>query len=76
MLGDPRRHFEQALFVDALSDDSVDAAKKRVQAQWRALSAALVPELEELYEADQRAAPGPRRRMRIGLYAYDEAQPE
>lgn len=76
VLGDERRHFEQALFVDALTDASIDAAKKRVQAQWRALSAALVPELEELYEADQRAAAGPRRRMRIGLYAYDEAHPD
>ncbi len=77
VLGDERRHFEQALFVDELSDASVDVAKKLVQAQWRALTAALVPELEELLAADRRnrssmrpAAQG--RRLRVGLYSFDE----
>ena len=70
VLGDERRHFEQALFLDELSDESVDAAKKLVMAQWRALTAALVPELEDLLAADQRAARG-QRRLRIGLFSYD-----
>lgn len=78
VLGDARRHFEQALFVERLSVESVDVAKKLVQAQWRALTAALVPELEEMFAADRRRRGGAgqapaRRRLRIGLYSYDEA---
>lgn len=77
VVGDERRHFEQAVFADELSDASVDAAKKLINAQWRALMAALVPELEELQQTDRRAAergaaPRPRRRLRVGLYSYDE----
>lgn len=72
VLGDERRHFEQAVFVGGLSDESVDAAKKLVRTQWRALTAALVPELEALREADgRRELPAPRR-LRVGLYSYDE----
>lgn len=77
VLGDERRHFEQALFADDLSDESIASAKKLVNAQWRALTAALVPKLEELVRADGRAAKSAKarrgaRRLRIGLYAYDE----
>jgi Family of unknown function (DUF6502) len=77
VLGDERRHFEQALFVDELSDASVDVAKKLVQAQWRALTAALVPELEDLLTADRRSRSASRnkahgRRLRVGLYSFDE----
>jgi hypothetical protein len=77
VIGDERRHFEQAVFADELSDASVAAAKKLVQAQWRALMAALVPELEDLVQADRAAAERDAthradRRLRIGLYSYDE----
>jgi len=77
VLGDERRHFEQAVFADELSDASIAAAKKLVNSQWRALTAALVPELEDLVQADRAAAerdPAHRadRRLRIGLYSYDD----
>jgi hypothetical protein len=77
VLGDERRHFEQAVFADELSDASIAAAKKLVNAQWRALMAAVVPELEAMIEADREAAerdPAHRadRRLRLGLYSYDE----
>lgn len=79
VLGDERRHFEQALFADDLSDHSIAAAKKLVNAQWRALTAALVPELEELVRADKAASQRDpthqaSRRMRIGLYSFDDSQ--
>jgi hypothetical protein len=81
VLGDPRRHFEQAIFADELSDASIDAAKRLVNAQWRGLMAALVPELEALIEHDRQAhqrdgAHRADRRLRIGLYSYDEALPD
>lgn len=72
VLGDERRHFEQALFADELSDTSIATAKKLINAQWRALTAALVPELEELQRADTQASRPARRRLRLGLYSYDE----
>lgn len=80
VLGDERRHFEQAVFADGLSDESIDAAKKLVNAQWRALMAAIVPELEALVDADRAAKRRNRshraqRRLRIGLYSYDEEAP-
>lgn len=77
VLGDERQHFEQAVFADELSDASIAAAKKLVNAQWRAALAALVPELEELVQADLAAAKRDKthradRRLRIGLYSFDD----
>ena len=78
VLGDERKHFEQAVFADELSDESIAKAKKLVNAQWRALMAALVPELDELVQADRVRAERDGthradRRLRIGLYSFDEA---
>ena len=77
VLGDERRHFEQAVFADELSDASIAAAKKLINAQWRSLMAAIVPELDALIEADRQAAEADAshradRRLRVGLYSYDE----
>jgi Family of unknown function (DUF6502) len=78
VLGDERKHFEQAVFADGLSEASVGVAKKLVHAQWRALMAALVPELEDLVKADEatsanNAAHRADRRLRVGLYSFDDA---
>jgi len=78
VLGDERQHFDQAVFADDLSDTSVAVAKRLLQAQWRSLMAALVPEIEALVRADAAATAGAapaRRRLRVGLYSYDEAMP-
>lgn len=73
VLHDERLHFEQAVFANELSEASVGIARKLVNAQWRSLLAALVPELEALVEADRKGQKKRAdRRMRIGLYAYDE----
>lgn len=79
VLGDERKHFEQAVFAKDLSEESIDAAKKLINAQWRALMAAIVPELEVLVEADRQARERNRthraqRRLRIGLYSFDTEQ--
>jgi Family of unknown function (DUF6502) len=79
-LGEQRKHFEQAVFATELSDESIDAAKKLVNAQWRALMAAIVPELEALVEGDREAKTRNRthraqRRLRIGLYSFDDDMP-
>jgi hypothetical protein len=76
VLADGRRHFEQALFADGLSAESMAAVQALVGPQWKALLAALVPPLEQRIEADANIPAAQRRRVRIGLYAYDEPTAE
>ena len=72
VLGKGDRHFEQALFADGLPDDAIERLRERVSAQWRALRAALVPAIEELLDAERAAGREGRRRLRIGLYTFDD----
>lgn len=73
VLGGGRRHFEQAVFAEGLSDASMDELKRLISAQWKLLLQAFVPPLERMIEDD--TARTPHRRVRIGLYAYDETLP-
>jgi hypothetical protein len=67
------RHLEQAVFAHGLSAASVQRAYDELRAEWQGLIERFVPMLEGLIEQDD-AARGPKRRLRIGLYGYDEAQ--
>jgi hypothetical protein len=67
------RHFEQALFADGMSDDTMAWVREAVLGRWRDLLATMVPELEKRLAADGRDAPPPDRRWRLGLYSYDES---
>jgi Family of unknown function (DUF6502) len=73
VLAEKRKHFEQAMFADELSDESLAAANKLINAQWRALMASVVPELEALIESDRSAKRRADKRLRVGLYSYSEA---
>jgi hypothetical protein len=68
-------HLEQALFADGLSAESLQALRPLLREQWAQLRQALVPVLEARLAADA-AASGPKSRVRLGLYAYDELPPE
>lgn len=71
-------HFEQAMFASGLSEQSLAALRIAVTAQWRRLTAELVPQLEQMLAADAAAGvgpgPGPEaaadQRIRIGLFTY------
>jgi len=76
VIGTGRSHFEQAIYADGLSDAAMDEVRKLVTAQWKALLAALVPPLEKLIAADAGLPAAQRRRVRIGLYGYDDLTPE
>ncbi|MBI5721230.1 MAG: hypothetical protein HZC37_26470 [Burkholderiales bacterium] len=71
-------HLEQALFAEGLSAASLEALRPLLREQWAALRQALVPALEARIAADAAAdaadpaAQGPRSRVRLGLYAYQE----
>jgi len=72
VLGDGRRHFEQAVFADELSTQSITATHELVATQWRAISDALVPRLEALIESDRAAGRAQDQRLRVGLFSYSE----
>jgi hypothetical protein len=69
------RHFEQALFADGLSDETLSWLREVVRAQWQAVRLAVVPELEARLQADAQAPVAPTRRWRLGLYSYDQTAP-
>lgn len=76
VVGDGRRHFEQAIFADGLSESSMQAVRQLVTAQWKGLLEELVPPLEKLIEADADRPAAEHRRVRIGLYGFDEPTAE
>lgn len=55
VLGGDRRHFEQAIFADGLSEASMAEFRNLVRDQWQALIAVMVPALETMLARDQRA---------------------
>lgn len=71
VLGDGRQHFEQAIFADGLSAESIEAFREIVKRQWQSLRQAVVPTLQSSIEADEAAGRAQDRRVRIGLYTYE-----
>ena len=70
-----RGHFDQAVFADELSAESLEAVRQFVSSQWTRLLAEAVPFLEQRIEDDRLAARPQDKRMRLGLYSYDDAMP-
>lgn len=73
VLGETPPHVEQAVFADELSDESMVAFRELAKAQWQNLLAAAVPALQALVDVDAKAGRANRRRVRLGLYAFDDA---
>ncbi len=63
-------HFEQAVFADALSLESVAAVRRLVLGSWERLMKGAVPALEALIEEDRQLGRVRNQRVRIGLYSY------
>jgi hypothetical protein len=72
VLGDARPHFDQAVFADELSSESLDVVRQFVASQWKRLLSEAVPLLEQCIEADRQAARPQDQRVRIGLYSHDD----
>jgi hypothetical protein len=70
VLSDGRRHYEQAVFADGLTETSVREVWDQIGALWKSLLATLVPVLEQKVERDSRSE-GATRRLRVGLYTFD-----
>ncbi len=69
--GDDAPHLEQAIFADELSAQSIVKVDKRIRAEWKALLAALVPQIQDLIDADRKAGRQADRRLRVGLYSFN-----
>jgi acid stress-induced BolA-like protein IbaG/YrbA len=70
--GDGSKHFEQAIFADELSSESLAAVRSLVAAHWQQMLERLVPQLESMIAADAQAGRTADQRLRVGLYSYDE----
>lgn len=73
ILSDQPPHMEQAIFADELSDDSLAEIQRLVSAQWRSALTDLVPRLQALVEADRAKGSAARKRVRVGLYSFNES---
>lgn len=75
VLGNGDEHFEQALYADELSHQSLQQARHIVSDQWRALMADITPRLEALMQADATAGRPRDQALRLGLYALAQPMP-
>ncbi|WP_290871247.1 DUF6502 family protein [Aquabacterium sp.] len=77
VLSDEPVHFEQAVFAEGLSAESVEQLRVLARRHWKTLLAEAVPLLESRIEADATQPETARRRVRMGLFTFhaDDAPP-
>ncbi len=69
-----RRHFEQAIFADELSEPTAAAIREIAAQQWQRVLAEVVPELERRVAEDQAAGRSGTHRARLGLFSFSEPE--
>jgi hypothetical protein len=72
VLGSGKEHLEQAIFADELSVQSLQSFRELMAARWQEMLTTVVPQLEELIEADRQAERIQNQRVRIGLYTWSQ----
>ncbi len=75
VLGQGNEHFEQSIYADELSVQSLQSARRIVAAQWQQLMTQVVPQLEALMRADAEAGRPQDQSLRLGLYSWMQAMP-
>ncbi len=75
VLGQGNEHFEQALYADELSAQSMELARRIISDQWRSLMTDVVPQLEALMKADAAAGRPQDQALRLGLYSWTQPMP-
>jgi hypothetical protein len=67
-------HFEQALYADGLSDESMSALRQLIAHHWRSITSDLIPRVEKMIADDDAAGIGSTRgagnRLRVGMFSY------
>lgn len=76
VLGQGNEHFEQSLYADELSSQSLQMARQIISDQWRALMSAVAPQLEALMQADAIADRPKDQCLRLGLYSWMQPMPQ
>lgn len=78
VIGDEPAHFEQAVFAQGLSAESVEQVRSLARKHWKALVTEAVPLLEQRIDEDAQSPELATRRVRLGLFTYhqDSAQTE
>lgn len=66
------RHFEQAIWADGLTLDVARELRAIIEAQWKLLSQALVPEIQRRIDAVESAGLTSDARVRVGVYMYSQ----
>lgn len=66
------RHFEQAIWADGLTLDVARELRTIIEAQWKLLSQALVPEIQRRIDAVESAGLTSDARVRVGVYMYSQ----
>jgi Family of unknown function (DUF6502) len=71
-------HFEQAVWAEELSSESIAQAKALTRTQWQQLLQQITPELETLLAQDRAQGRPGTHRLRLGLFSYSDvmATPE
>lgn len=75
VLGHGSEHFEQALYADELSAESLQQARRIISEQWRRLMTDVVPQLEALMKADADDGRPQDQALRLGLYSWTQPMP-
>lgn len=76
VLGSGQQHFEQAIYADELSTESLAQARQLISNQWRHLLTDMVPQLEALMKADAQAGRPQNQSLRLGLYSWMQTMPD
>lgn len=72
VLGQGNEHFEQSLYADELSAQSLQEARRLISDQWRSLMTDMAPQLEALMKADAKAGRAQDQSLRLGLYSWTQ----
>ena len=75
VLADRSNHFEQAVFADQLSQESVELVRDLARQHWKQLLSEAVVMLEHRMVVDRESGTPANQRVRLGLFTYHEAQP-
>ncbi|TNF63782.1 MAG: hypothetical protein EP306_00410 [Burkholderiales bacterium] len=70
VLGQGNEHFEQSLYADELSADSLVKARSLVAQQWQQLMTQITPRLEALMREDALAGRPQDQCLRLGMYSW------
>ena len=70
VLGAGDAHFEQAVYADELSAESVQALRPQIAAAWDELFQRMVPLLQQHIDDDHTQGRTQDQRVRIGFYSY------